>query len=114
MRGGAGYRLGTMEEDGPAYALPRPVFGACAGAALYRRQTLQEVGAFNSDFFAYLEDVNWNLRAARLGKICRYVSEARVFHIGSATTGSRFNDRCSARARSKPSRISSAAKTLRS
>ena len=92
LRGGAGYRLGTMEEDGPAYALPRPVFGACAGAALYRRQTLQEVGAFDPDFFAYLEDVDWNLRAARLGKICRYVPEARVFHIGSATTGSRFND----------------------
>ncbi len=92
LRGGAGYRIGTMEEDAPPYDVSRQVFGACGGAALYRRKTLQEVGYFDPDFFAYLEDVDWNLRAARLGKTCRYVAEARVYHIGSATTGSKFNE----------------------
>lgn len=92
LRGGAGYRLGTMEADGGGYDLSRQVFGACGGAALYRRQVLEEVGPFDPDFFAYLEDVDWNLRAARLGKVCRYVAGARVYHIGSATTGSKIND----------------------
>ncbi|NLZ16283.1 MAG: glycosyltransferase family 2 protein [Desulfobulbaceae bacterium] len=92
LRGGAGYRIGTMEADGPPYEVSRQVFGACGGAALYRRQTLREVGLFDADFFAYLEDVDWNLRAARMGKVCRYVAEARVYHIGSATSGSKFND----------------------
>ena len=91
LRGGAGYRLGTLEADGGFYATSRTVFGACAGAALYRRRVQDEVGGFDPDFFAYLEDVDWNLRAARLGKTCRYVAEARVFHIGSATSGSKFN-----------------------
>ena len=91
LRGGAGYRLGTMEADRGVYNVSRPVFGACGGAALYRRQVLQEVGLFEPSFFAYLEDVDWNLRAARLGKVCRYVAEARVYHIGSATSGSKFN-----------------------
>lgn len=91
LRGGAGYRLGTMEADGDRYNLSRQVFGACGGAALYRRQTLVNVGLFDPDFFAYLEDVDWNLRAARLGKVCHYVAEARIYHIGSATTGSKFN-----------------------
>jgi hypothetical protein len=44
IRGGAGYRLGTMEEDGPFYGGDRDVFGACAGAALYRRSLFERVG----------------------------------------------------------------------
>ena len=91
LRGGAGYRLGTLEADGGFYDASRTVFGACAGAALYRRRVLREVGEFDPDFFAYLEDVDWTLRAARLGKVCRYVAEARVYHIGSATSGSKIN-----------------------
>lgn len=91
LRGGVGYRLGTMEEDGPSYQQDRPVFGACAGAALYRREFFQQVGLFDSDFFAYLEDVDLNLRARRLGKSYMYLAAAKVFHIGSASSGSKFN-----------------------
>lgn len=91
LRGGVGYRLGTMEEDGPSYQQDRTVFGACAGAALYRREFFQQVGLFDSDFFAYLEDVDLNLRARRLGKRYMYLAAAKVFHIGSASSGSKFN-----------------------
>lgn len=92
LRGGVGYRLGTMEKDGDAYDISGQVFGACAGAALYRRTFFDIVGLFDEDFFAYLEDVDLNLRANRTGLCCRYVPEARVYHIGSATTGSRINE----------------------
>ncbi|MBM9537988.1 glycosyltransferase family 2 protein [Desulfobulbus alkaliphilus] len=92
LRGGAGYRLGTMERDGAPYDCPRQVFGACGGAALYRRQLFADVGLFDEDFFAYLEDVDFNLRASRAGKNCYYVPTARVYHIGSATSGSKFNN----------------------
>ncbi|HDO31173.1 MAG TPA: glycosyltransferase family 2 protein [Desulfobacteraceae bacterium] len=92
LRGGAGYRLGTMEKDGEAYNRPGPVFGARAGAALYRRSLFERLGSFDDDFFAYLEDVDLNLRANRAGLRCFYVPGAVVYHIGSATTGSRFNE----------------------
>ncbi len=91
LRGGVGYRLGTMEKDGPAYNQARRVFGACGGAAFYRRSLLDAVGLFDEDFFAYLEDVDLNFRANRAGFFCRYVPEARVYHVGSATTGSKIN-----------------------
>jgi GT2 family glycosyltransferase len=91
LRGGVGYRLGTMERDGELYNRPRRVFGACAGAALYRRAMLERLGLFDEDFFAYLEDVDLNFRANRMGFTCRYVPAAKVFHIGSATSGSRIN-----------------------
>ena len=91
LRGGVGYRLGTMEIDGPAYSRDREVFGACAGAALYRREFFDTVGTFDEDFFAYVEDVDLNIRARRLGMRCLYLSTAQVFHIGSATSGSKIN-----------------------
>ena len=91
LRGGVGYRLGTMERDSEVYSQPRQVFGACGGAALYRRVMLERIGLFDEDFFAYLEDVDLNFRANRAGFSCRYVPSARVYHIGSATTGSKIN-----------------------
>ena len=91
MRGGVGYRLGTMEQDGPHYQLRRNVFGACAGAALYRRTLFEAIGLFDEDFFAYLEDVDLNLRAVRSGRKCFYLPDAKIYHIGSGSTGSKIN-----------------------
>ena len=90
FRAGAGYRLGTLEYDIGIYDKPRNVFGACAGAAVYRRSFFEKVGYFDEDF-AYLEDVDINFRANLLGLRCLYLPTAKAFHIGSATTGSTFN-----------------------
>ncbi len=92
LRGGAGYRLGTMEADSKTYSQAGSVFGACGGAAFYRRSLFETIGYFDDDFFAYLEDVDLNLRANRAGLGCYYVPDAKVYHIGCATTGSKFND----------------------
>lgn len=91
LRGGAGYRLGTLEQDSAQYSQSGPVFGACAGAALYRRSLFDRIGLFDEDFFAYLEDVDFNLRLNRAGCKGYYVSAAKVYHIGSASSGSKFN-----------------------
>ena len=92
MRGGVGYRLGTMEQDSSHYQIRREVFGACGGAALYRRSLFAEIGHFDEDFFAYLEDVDFNLRAVKAGKRCCFLPDARIFHIGSGSSGSKIND----------------------
>ena len=91
-QGGAGYRLGTMEQDSKVYNQAGPVFGACAGAVLYRRSLFDRIGLFDEDFFAYLEDVDLNLRMNRAGFYGYYVPAARVYHVGSATTGSKINE----------------------
>jgi GT2 family glycosyltransferase len=66
---------------------PVPVFGACAGAALYRRAMLDEIGLFDEDFFAYLEDVDLAWRAQWAGWQALFVPQARVLHHHSATAG---------------------------
>lgn len=67
------------------------VFSACAGAALYRRSVFDEIGYFDEKFFAYMEDVDISYRANIYGYKNVYCPTAKVYHIGSATSGSRYN-----------------------
>lgn len=71
---------------------PYEVFGASAGAALYRRRALEEVGGFDASYFVFLEDVDLAWRARMAGWRAMYVPEAVVWHHHSATArhGSRF------------------------
>lgn len=79
-------RCGGEADDNRSDA-PQFIFGACAGAALYRRAMLDEVGLFAEDFFAYLEDVDLAWRAQWAGWQAVYVPAARVLHHHSATSG---------------------------
>jgi GT2 family glycosyltransferase len=87
-----GGRRGNGEPDRGQYDAPGEVFGACGGAALYRRSVLRLVGDFDEDFFAFYEDVDWNLRAQLAGFSCRYVPSALAYHMGSATIGRGLSD----------------------
>ncbi len=81
-----GYKRG---EQAPAteYAQAGSVFGACAGAALYRRAMIDEIGFFDEDFFLIHEDTDLNFRAQLFGWKCWYVPEAVVYHRTSTTIG---------------------------
>ena len=79
-------RRGNGEIDNGQYDEPTEVFSACAGAALFRRSAFEDVGPFDGDLFAYLEDVDWGLRARLRGWSAIYEPRAVAFHIGSATT----------------------------
>ncbi len=87
-------RLGG-QPDTPAQINPIPVFGASGGAALYRRTMLNEIGLFDEDFFAYLEDVDLAWRAQLAGWDCLYVDTAVILHRHSATAveGSPFKNK---------------------
>jgi GT2 family glycosyltransferase len=87
-----GGRRGHGERDRGQYDEPRAIFGACGGAAMFRRRALAQVGEFDEAFFAFYEDVDWNLRAQLAGFSCRYVPSAVVYHMGSATIGRGLSD----------------------
>jgi GT2 family glycosyltransferase len=78
---------GVWEEDHGQYDESRWVFGACGGAAAFRRTMLDEIGLFDEAFVAYCEDVDLSFRAQLAGYRCRFVPEARVYHHVSATGG---------------------------
>jgi GT2 family glycosyltransferase len=73
------------------YCRDEEVFSSCAGAAIYRRQLFEELGYFDEKFFAYMEDVDISYRARIFGYKNIYCSRAEIYHIGSATSGSKYN-----------------------
>jgi GT2 family glycosyltransferase len=83
---------GFLEEDRGQYDSPAEVFGACAGAALYRRSLFDRVGLFDERFISYKEDVDLDFRAQLAGLRCLYVPSAVCYHIGGATSGRRKSD----------------------
>lgn len=68
------------------------IFSSCAGAALYKKDLLNKLGLFDDNYFAYMEDVDLALRAQINGYKNLLCPDAVVYHIGSATSGSRYNE----------------------
>ena len=73
------------------YTEESPIFSACAGAAMYRRSIFQEIGYFDENHFAYLEDIDVGYRAKIYGYKNVYCPTAIVNHVGSGTSGSKYN-----------------------
>lgn len=73
------------------YNRPKKIFAACGGAAIYRKEVFEQIGYFDEEHFAYLEDIDIGYRARLAGYHNIYVPTARVLHAGSAVTGSRYN-----------------------
>jgi len=64
-----------------------PVEGVSGGASLVRCALLRRTGLFDPGYFAYYEDVDLSLRAARAGSIAWYTAAARATHRFGATVG---------------------------
>lgn len=90
-RGGLPGRIGHRETDRGQFDKQRYILGPCGGAALYRRTMLEDIGLFDEDYFAYLEDVDIALRAQSSGYKCLYVPTAIMYHLGCGTTGSGYH-----------------------
>ncbi len=86
-RSGAAWDRGMFEPDKGQYDQCEEVFGPCAGAALYRREMLEDIGLFDEAFFLYMEDVDLAFRGRLAGWKCVYVPEAVVYHHHGGTAG---------------------------
>jgi len=70
--------------------LDMPAIGPNAAGAIYRSTMLKSIRHsvneyFDRMFFAYVEDVDFNLRCTVRGYEFAYVEEAIMYHVGSAT-----------------------------
>ena len=74
------------------YQTVKDIFSSCAGAAMYKKSVLEEIGLFDDNFFAYMEDVDLAIRSRINGYRNLLCPDAIVYHIGSATSGSRYNE----------------------
>ncbi len=84
---GTAWRARHGQRQEPRDLRAREIFAPCAAAALYRRSVLQQLGGFDEHYFCYMEDVDLGFRLRLLGHSARYVPQAVVRHVGSATSG---------------------------
>jgi GT2 family glycosyltransferase len=81
---------GQKEKDIGQFEKKEEVFGPSASAALYTKEALEKTKLpngdyFDSDYFAYYEDVDlaWRMRLAGFSSL--FIPEAKIFHVHSAT-----------------------------
>jgi GT2 family glycosyltransferase len=82
-----GFKRGEGERESARFSRKEYVFGACAGAALYRRGMIEEIGFLDEDFFLIHEDTDLNFRAQLGGWKVLYVPEALVLHKVRSSIG---------------------------
>jgi GT2 family glycosyltransferase len=86
-RDGVCEQRGRGRPDDGRWDEPGEVFGACAGAALFRRAPFAAAGGFEERFGAYLEDVDLALRLRLGGWRCRYEPRAVARHFNGGSAG---------------------------
>ena len=68
----------------PDYTREQDVDWIVGSFLLMRRACYEEVGELDERFFIYDEDIDWCLRASRIGWKVRYWPGAKMVHVGSA------------------------------
>jgi len=87
FQNGFRYPLGSRDEP----AAGDELLFACGGNMISRRARMMELGAFDDDYFAYLEDVDFGWRTWISGSRALYEPRALVRHA-SSTTSNRLGD----------------------
>lgn len=87
---GFGASLGMFSAaDAPvdAEAIERKLDFLSGASMLVSREFIERVGPMRDDYFLYAEEVEWFLRARKMGVKLGFASDARVLHHLGTTTG---------------------------
>jgi hypothetical protein len=89
-----GVRIGLISRLLQRYVVAPPVRNEAhatdwvAGASMIvRRQVFEEIGLMDEGYFLYFEEVDFCLRARRVGWSCWYVPASRVVHLVGQSSG---------------------------
>lgn len=77
--------LDTLEEDHGQYNQACEVFWASGACMLIRSSVFKDLGGFDADFFAHMEEIDLCWRAQLRGHKVMVEPAARVFHLGGGT-----------------------------
>ena len=73
--------IGLDEADTGQFGCePRPVDFVTGCALLVKSRVIQQIGMLDLRFFAYYEDAEWSVRAARAGFAIWHVPSAKIWH----------------------------------
>jgi GT2 family glycosyltransferase len=87
LLGYSGRLDGYGQRDDGRWQELRDVGRADGAAMAVSRAAIERAGLLDEDLFAYVEDVDWSLRIRAAGFAVVFAPDAKVWHLGSASTG---------------------------
>jgi GT2 family glycosyltransferase len=75
----------TLEKDQGQYNDARPIFWATGACMLIRSDIYWQLGGFDADFFAHMEEIDLCWRIHGIGKEVWVVPASEVYHVGGGT-----------------------------
>ena len=75
----------TTEKDTQQYDHETEVFWTSGACMLIRSEVFHQVGGFDEDFFAHMEEIDLCWRIKRLGHGFKIIPSSRVYHVGGGT-----------------------------
>lgn len=77
--------LNRFEEDHHQYDQPGEIFWASGAAMMVRAKLFHQLGGFDDDYFAHMEEIDWCWRAKHCGWKIKSIPDAVIYHIGGGT-----------------------------
>lgn len=77
--------LSTIERDNGQYDDGRDIFWASGAAMCCRSEVYHELGGFDADFFAHMEEIDLQWRMQLCGWRIRIEPRSKVYHLGGGT-----------------------------
>lgn len=84
---GSGLDMGFAKDDTDNYNTVRFVGSPSGCSMLLKKSTFMEMGGFDKDYFAYLEDVDFGWRCWLKGHKTYYIPQSVVYHKYGSTGG---------------------------
>lgn len=75
----------TIEEDKGQYDDSADIFWASGACMFIRAKVFHEMGGFDADFFAHMEEIDLCWRVHRAGFKIMYVPQSVIYHLGGGT-----------------------------
>ena len=75
----------TSEKDEGQYDDFAEVFWATGACCMIRKSVTDEIGLFDEDFFAHMEEIDFCWRAKNFGYTIGYEPNSLVYHVGGGT-----------------------------
>lgn len=75
----------SLEKDTGQYDEVKEIFWATGACMFVRAEVFHQLGGFDHDFFAHMEEIDFCWRAKNLGYRIMYCPHSTIFHIGGGT-----------------------------
>lgn len=75
----------TIEQDLGQYNDAIEIFWASGACFFIRKNSFEDLGGFDTSFFAHMEEIDLCWRAFNIGLKTKYIGSSTVYHVGGAT-----------------------------